>query len=107
MAMSEKERAEIVRRIVDEVARRTLGPPAPPPAPAPPGGVSGAPPPTIGWTSAKSRPLLTADELREVAPGSTVRVPEDAVLTPLARDVASDRRISLVPEKTPPSPPRP
>jgi ribose 5-phosphate isomerase B len=33
-----------------------------------------------------------------------VRVPEGALLTPLARDLASDRRISLVPEDAPAAP---
>jgi ribose 5-phosphate isomerase B len=113
MAITETQRAEILRRVVGEVARRTFpagGEGTGNVAPSPPLPRPGVPAP--GWTSARSRPLVTADALRELAPGSTFRVPDGAVLTPLARDLASDRRISLVPEgsapeKAAPAPPPP
>ncbi|HKB14733.1 MAG TPA: hypothetical protein VKF62_01635, partial [Planctomycetota bacterium] len=95
MAITETQRAEILRRVVGEVARRTFpggGEVSGNVAPAPPALRPAVPAP--GWTSARSRPLVTADALRELPPGSTFRIPAGAVLTPLARDLAADRRIS-------------
>jgi ribose 5-phosphate isomerase B len=44
------------------------------------------------------RKLVTEADLEEVASGSRVEVPVGALVTPLARDLARDRGIQLVPE---------
>ncbi len=45
-----------------------------------------------------SRPLVTEADVLAVAPGGKLVIPAEAVLTPLARDTALDRRVELVRE---------
>ncbi len=43
-----------------------------------------------------SRPLITEADVKDARPGSTVHAPADALITPLARQVAFDQRISIL-----------
>ena len=42
------------------------------------------------------RPLISEETLRGLKPGSTVEVPDDAIVTPLAQQLALERKLSLV-----------
>lgn len=42
-----------------------------------------------------ARPLIDESAVRDLAPGATLRVPQGALITPLARQLAQDRRITL------------
>ena len=64
-----------VRRIVRRVVYRTLG--RTPRSPA--------------------RPLIAEQEVQAVSPGGSLNVPEGALVTPLARQLALERRISIHP----------
>ena len=65
-----------VRRLVRKVVYRTLGRPQ-------------------DSEPARSRPLVTKLDVREVPRGGTLSVPSGALVTPLARDVALERRVAL------------
>lgn len=41
------------------------------------------------------RPMIDEAAVRDLAPGTTLRVPEGALITPLARQLAQERRITL------------
>jgi len=45
-----------------------------------------------------ARPLITEADLRDIPRGGSIAVPERALITPLARQVALERRIALEPE---------
>jgi ribose 5-phosphate isomerase B len=78
---TEAEVREIVRRVLDRLAQ-----PAPP-APAAP----------VANPEAGRPKRLLVDEaaVRELAPGSTLAAPAGAVVTPLARQLAEERHITL------------
>jgi len=90
-----------VRAIVRKVLMRTLGP----------NGVTGSPPMDRTSTRldasgviAKELPksfTVTEADVREVPVGGQLSVPLRAVITPLARDIALERRIDLVQETDP------
>ena len=67
-------------------------PPSPPPPPAPRRQ-------TLLDLSAESRRLITEDDVRTAARDGykIIRFAPDAILTPLARDAASERGVELVP----------
>lgn len=50
------------------------------------------------------RPLVTELEIRDLPFGSEFKVPPGALITPLARQVAMDRHVELVPASTPAAP---
>lgn len=54
-----------------------------------------------------SKPLITEEDLLAVPPGGKLTIPSQAVLTPLARDTALDRRVELVREPGAAPQPRP
>jgi len=65
---------------------------------------------TLGASAAPStrkRPLLDEAMLRETPIGATLTVAADALITPLARQVAQERRITLQTAAPPPPAPRP
>ncbi len=70
-----------IRRMVRRVVHRTLG-------------IS--PPVPLGGR----RPLITEAELQDAPVGGEVVIPQDAIVTPLARQVAMERQISLVATRT-------
>jgi len=74
MSYSEEEVRSIVRRVL----YRTLGLAASPAAQKP------------------ARPAITEADVLAVQPGSKLAVPDGAMVTPLARDTALDRRVELV-----------
>ena len=43
-----------------------------------------------------SKTVITEDDVRELAPGSILRIAEGARLTPLAADIVSEKRIEIV-----------
>ncbi len=45
------------------------------------------------------RPVIDAQDVAQAAPGSTLDVPPDALVTPLARELALERRIRLGPAR--------
>jgi len=83
MLQSENE----VKAIVREVLLRTLGP----------DGVEGDSAGTPSHpASRQARPTITEADVSAVRPGGKLSVPVDAVITPLARDTAIERRVELV-----------
>ncbi len=73
---------EKIRQMVSRVVYRTLGRAQPSP-------------------SKTSRPLVTELDVQAVEPGGRFAVPQDALITPLARQVAMDRRVTLVENTSP------
>lgn len=67
-----------IRRMVSRVVHRTLGLTGRSPAP-------------------QRRPLVTELDIRNLPHGSTYEVPEGALITPLARQVAMDLNVTFVP----------
>ena len=67
-----------IRRMVSRVVHRTLGLTGRSPAP-------------------RRRPLVTELDIRNLPHGSTYKVPERALITPLARQVAMDLNVTFVP----------
>ncbi|MBN1265611.1 MAG: ribose 5-phosphate isomerase B [Anaerolineales bacterium] len=55
---------------------------------------------TIGGTQPSApvlkKQLISEKEIRELSPDSVLEIPSDALITPLARQIAMERRISLV-----------
>jgi ribose 5-phosphate isomerase B len=82
MELSEKAVREMVRRVV----LRTIGPDGIQ-APAAPSATAGGPSP---------KRTITEGDVAAVAPGGKLPVPASALVTPLARDTARDRRVELV-----------
>ncbi len=70
-----------VKQMVRRVVHRTLG--------LPQSGSKGA-----------SRPIVTESDIQAVPPGGDFPVPPGALITPLARQVAMDRRVVLSPSPT-------
>jgi ribose 5-phosphate isomerase B len=90
MTLSEDEIKAMVRRVL----LGTLGP----------DGVADAPAAKKSEDGPRSsRPAVTEADVLEVPRGGRLSVPVDAVLTPLARDTALERRITLVQEPGPTS----
>jgi ribose 5-phosphate isomerase B len=78
-----------IRAMVRRVLVRTLGP----------NGIEGALPPGETKTIARqSRETVTEADVLAVPVGTKLSVPAEAVITPLARDTARERRIELVQE---------
>lgn len=50
----------------------------------------------LGGVEDSSRPLVTEDDINAVQPGGQFRVPDGAIITPLARQAALLRRVKLV-----------
>jgi len=46
----------------------------------------------------EGRKLITESDLTDVSPNGEIAVPQDAIITPLARDVIRERRLRLVPQ---------
>ncbi len=80
---------DAVRAIVREVLLRTLGPDGVE------GGQAGRP---SSPESSQTRSTITEAEVSAVRRGGKLSVPGDAVITPLARDTAIERRVELVQE---------
>ena len=74
---SESLNRESVQQIVRRVVYRTLGVQA-------------------GQRPAGRRPLVTEADIREVPTGGQLSIPSDALITPLARQLALDQKVSLV-----------
>ncbi len=83
MTFSEDE----IRDLVRQVLLRTLGPDGVVPAPG------GEAPPAATRTI---RPTITEADVLRLPRGSTLEVPSEAVVTPLARDTARERGVQLV-----------
>jgi ribose 5-phosphate isomerase B len=75
---------EAVQQMVRRVVYRTLGMPQ-------------------GSRPATQRRLVTAEEVRAVPVGGRLTAPPDALITPLARQVAMERRITLEKAGSPPA----
>lgn len=73
MAPSETEVRELVRRVLGQLTAA----------------------PTPAASDSPARPLIDEAAVRDLAPGATLRVPPGAVITPLARQLAQERRITL------------
>ncbi len=56
---------------------------------------------TVGRPSTRGRDLVTQRELEDTPYGGEVQVPPGAIITPLARQAAMERRISLTPSTRP------
>ena len=83
MSYSREEIQALVRRVV----LRTLGP----------NGIEeGHPTSQVGSMSRRSRPTVTEADVLAVPKGGTLGVPDLALITPLAREVAAERKVELV-----------
>lgn len=51
---------------------------------------------TAGIRDESSKTVITEDDVRDLAPGATLRIAEDARLTPLAADIVSEKGIEIV-----------
>lgn len=51
--------------------------------------------PTAAPPAASRRPVIDAEDVAQAAPGSTLDVPPGALVTPLARELALERRVRL------------
>lgn len=88
MAFSEQE----IKTMVRKVLLRTLGP----------NGIEGGNPEHQPNPEPRpARPTITEGDLADVAAGGTLSVPAGAIVTPLARDRALERRVQLVRESGP------
>lgn len=76
-----------IRNLVSRVVYRTLG--------------KGIPAPTA--TRSGPRGLVTELDLNDLPYGGEIRVPKDSIITPLARQVAMDRHISIIIDSEPAS----
>jgi ribose 5-phosphate isomerase B len=84
-----------IRTMVRRVLLRTLGP----------DGLADGPGTEKAHPAARpARPTVTEADVQAVPPGGQLTVPAQAMVTPLARDTALDRRIELVPEPSPTAP---
>jgi ribose 5-phosphate isomerase B len=80
MQPSEAQVRELVRQALQRLAREQPGPvaPAPPDRPSP-------------------RPIVDAEVVRTTPQGSSLELPANALITPLARDLALERQVTLSP----------
>jgi ribose 5-phosphate isomerase B len=82
-----------IRRLVRTAVEKALG------------GTGDSPAPATRRYALTGRKLVTEKDLQDVAAGSEVAVPADALITPLARDIIRDRGLQVVQEGAPsPSP---
>lgn len=81
-----------IRKLVRKTVQQTLGLKDETPA---------APPPRLTLTGHK---LVTEADLQGVAVGSEIVVPANALITPLARDLARERNLTLIQEGGAPAP---
>ena len=79
-----------IRKLVRKAVQETLGVDSSAPAPQ--------------RRKLTGRKLITEADVQDVAPGSEIVVPADALVTPLARDVALERRLKLTQEGEGPLP---
>ena len=90
---------EVVKRVVARIANEPKSVPAAVRSAAPTMPPAGAPPdstPTAGEPPAAApaeRPLIVADAVQSLARGSVVELADDAIVTPLAADLARERSI--------------
>jgi len=70
-----------VRQLVRKVVYRTLG--------------------LSDTGSRRGRPIVNELDIRDLPPGSSYEIPEGAIVTPLARQIAMDRNIELVEGRNP------
>jgi ribose 5-phosphate isomerase B len=75
---SDAELRELIRRSLQQVLEGTEPPSAP--APSPP---------------VSKRLIVDGQDVARAAPGSTLDIPPDALITPLAREIALERQVSL------------
>ena len=75
-----------IRKLVRETVEKALGSG---------GDVARLPRPRVALTG---RPLINEADLEDATPGSEVVLPANALVTPLARDLARERGLHLVPE---------
>ena len=81
-------REDEIRQIVRRVVQRTLR------------GARGVAP--VAGDNAPRQPLVTAEDMSQAEPGTTLRLPPDALVTPLARQVALERGVTLAPSTSAP-----
>jgi ribose 5-phosphate isomerase B len=79
---------QTVREMVRRVVLRTLG-------------MESSPSSTVASTSHARRPLITEREVEATPESGELRYPAEALITPLAREVALRRRVTLTPEPAP------
>ena len=77
---------EAVQQMVRRVVYRTLGMP-------------------VGAPQESGSRLVTATDVRDVPTGGRLEVPPGALITPLARQVALDRKVALEKRTSPPASP--
>ncbi len=77
-----------IRALVEDVVKRTLG-------------ENTLVTHTHGQMPDRGKTILDADAIRQLPPNSTYELPENVLVTPLARQVAMERRIRLTPAATP------
>jgi len=83
---------QTVREMVRRVVLRTLGMEL---------GMEGLPSSIVASPSRERRPLITEREVETTPEGGELHYPVGALITPLAREVALRRRVTLTPEPTP------
>lgn len=99
MSPTEAEVREIVRRVLTRLTEAPL-PTGPRPAPASDATLARAP---RGAPRTAGRKIIDEAAVRELAPGSRLSVPRGALVTPLARQVAEERNITLDAGAEPPA----
>ncbi len=98
MPPTEAEVRAVVQRVLARLLDASAGTGGTPQAlPASEGG-------TVPASAARARPLITEATVRALSPGAELRVPADALVTPLARQVARERGVTLVEEGAAPAP---
>lgn len=90
---------DTIRDTVRRILLRTLGPNGVAASSESPG--TGTQQGRAGPAASRRRPSVTEADVLEVPAGGQLSVPVDAVVTPLARDTALERRVELVQEGTP------
>ncbi len=88
--MDERKIRALVRRVLDEMDNPQTAPPA--------GESSGEP------QSPAPLALVTQADVEALPPGGQLLIASNAIITPLARDVAKDRRVTLVRAEAPAQP---
>jgi len=90
---------DTIRDTVRRILLRTLGPGGVTASSDSPG--TGSQQGRAGPAASARRPSVTEADVLQVPAGSQLSVPVDAVVTPLARDTALERRVELIPEGAP------
>jgi len=83
-----------IRRIVRQVVEQSLGAATPPPPTPAPAQAASTPPPR----AAPRRRIIGETDVMAAQAGGTLTIPAGAIITPLARDLARQRRIRFVTE---------